>query len=138
LITARQALEQGREVLATPGDVTRSTSEGCNLLIRDGAIPVLGPDDLIEAISLILGPPPVSRESARHGDRLVDALGPVGRSIDALVSTLNLPVSDVLAQIVRLEADGVVVQSGGIVLRRMTPTAGTGIVPAGGRTSEER
>ncbi len=118
LITARRALEQGREVLATPGDVTRSTSEGCNLLIRDGAIPVLGPDDLIEAISLILGPPPVSGEPVGQGDALVDALGPVGRSVDSLVSTLEMPVSEVLAQIARLETDGLVVQSGGIVHRR--------------------
>jgi DNA processing protein len=58
LITARLALEQGREVFAVPGDVDRETSMGCNLLIRDGALPVLGPGDLIESLGLILGPPP--------------------------------------------------------------------------------
>lgn len=58
LISAGYALTQGIPVLAVPGDVRRATSTGCNLLIRDGAHPVLDPDDLVEELSLILGPPP--------------------------------------------------------------------------------
>jgi DNA processing protein len=122
LITARRALEQGREVLATPGDVTRLTSEGCNLLIRDGAIPVLGPEDLVEAVSLILGPPPVPTKAVAVGDALVDALGPLGRTADSLADTLALPVSEVLAHIARLETRGVVVQCGGVVSRCREPS----------------
>lgn len=118
LITARLALEQGRDVLAVPGDVDRPTSEGCNLLIRDGAIPVLGPDDLVEAISLILGPPAVASGPRPFGDDLVDSLGPFGQTVDALATNLGLPVSDVLAQLARLETSGVVVRSGGLVMRR--------------------
>ncbi|MDH3396356.1 MAG: DNA-processing protein DprA, partial [Acidimicrobiia bacterium] len=118
LITARLALEQGRDVLAVPGDVDRPTSEGCNLLIRDGAIPVLGPDDLVEAISLILGPPAVASDPRPFGDDLVDSLGPFGQTVDALATNLGLPVSDVLAQLARLETSGVVVRSGGLVMRR--------------------
>ena len=57
LITARLALDQGVSVFVVPGDVGRDSSRGCNLLIRDGAHPVLDPDDLIEELSLILGPP---------------------------------------------------------------------------------
>lgn len=57
LITAMLAAEQGREVFAVPGDVGREASVGCNRLIRDGAVPVLGVDDLVEALSLVLGPP---------------------------------------------------------------------------------
>jgi DNA processing protein len=116
LITARCALEQGREVLATPGDVTRSTSEGCNLLIRDGAIPVFDPEDLIEAISLILGPPPLTTGPAPTGDRLIDSLGPVGRTVDSLASTLGLSVSELLADIARLETSGLVAREGGMVV----------------------
>ena len=138
LITARRALEQGREVLATPGDVGRSTSEGCNLLIRDGAIPVLGPEDLVEAISLILGPPPVASAPVAVGDALVDALGPVGRTVDSLAGTLALPVSEVLARVARLETRGVVVQSGGIVSRRGGPCAGVGEGRTRREESEER
>ena len=57
LITANLAMEYGISVFAVPGDVDRDTSVGCNLLIRDGAHPVLDPADLIEELALILGPP---------------------------------------------------------------------------------
>src|SRR5690606_40552014 len=67
LITARLAAEQGREVFAVPGDVQRRTSVGTNLLIRDGALPILGADDLIEALTLVMGPPPIRSEERRVG-----------------------------------------------------------------------
>ncbi len=57
LITARLALEQGREVLAVPGHPFDARASGCNMLIRDGAILVRGTDDVISA----LGPPPDTR-----------------------------------------------------------------------------
>jgi len=57
LITATKAMEYGITVFAVPGDVDRESSVGCNLLIRDGAHPVLDPGDLVEELSLILGPP---------------------------------------------------------------------------------
>ena len=138
LITARRALEQGREVLATPGDVTRSTSVGCNLLIRDGAIPVLDPDDLIEAMSLILGPPPAADGPVPQREPLLDALGPLGLTVDSLVSALDLPVSEVLAQIARLENDGLVSQSGGVVLPRRVPNRRSGTAEGGTLKSGER
>jgi DNA processing protein len=53
LITARIALEYGVPVYAVPGDVDRSTSTGTNLLIRDGAFPVLGPEDLAQVLDLL-------------------------------------------------------------------------------------
>lgn len=53
LITARIALDYGVPVYAVPGDVDRSTSVGTNLLIRDGAFPVLGPEDLAEVLDLL-------------------------------------------------------------------------------------
>jgi DNA processing protein len=55
LITAVKAAEYGIPVFAMPGDVDRKSSEGCNLLIRDGAFPVLEPDDLVEELGLVLG-----------------------------------------------------------------------------------
>ncbi len=66
LITANCALDHDRPVFAVPGDIRRRSSEGCNLLIRDGAHPVLDPDDLIEELALVLGPPP-GRPSYRTG-----------------------------------------------------------------------
>jgi DNA processing protein len=55
LITAVKAAEYGIPVFAMPGDVDRRTSEGTNRLIRDGAFPVLDPDDLIEELGLVYG-----------------------------------------------------------------------------------
>ncbi len=133
LITARRALEQGREVLATPGDVTRETSEGTNLLIRDGAVPVFGPDDLVEAISLILGPPPAACRAVKSDDRLVDSLGPIGRTVDSLAEELGIPIGDVLARVARLETSGAVVRSGGVVRHgELLPTP----IPAGNQRTE--
>ncbi len=50
LITARTALDQGAEVLAVPGHPFDARAAGANMLIRDGATLVRGPEDVIEAI----------------------------------------------------------------------------------------
>ncbi|HEX2420796.1 MAG TPA: DNA-processing protein DprA [Acidimicrobiia bacterium] len=89
LITARLALELGRDVLAVPGDINRAVSEGSNLLIRDGAHPVLGPEDLIETLAYILGPPPRTPPSPPARAEDVDALiersgGPIGETLASL------------------------------------------------------
>lgn len=47
-ITAGLALEQGRDVYAVPGNITSPYSQGTNRLIKDGAIPLLSPEDLLE------------------------------------------------------------------------------------------
>lgn len=48
LITARLALEQGKDVFAVPGDLVHSSFLGTNKLIRDGAIAVFSPNDILE------------------------------------------------------------------------------------------
>jgi len=50
LITARLALDLGREVLAVPGRITDELAQGTNELVRDGAVPVTHPADVFEAI----------------------------------------------------------------------------------------
>ena len=52
LITADLALDEGREVLAVPGQITSSLSRGTNALLRLGATPVTGAADVLEAIGL--------------------------------------------------------------------------------------
>jgi DNA processing protein len=93
LITARLALELGRDVLAVPGDINRTVSEGCNLLIRDGAHPVLGPEDLIETLTYILGPPP--KTPVRRPARVED--------VDKFIERSEGPVGETLAKLTRSE-----------------------------------
>lgn len=50
LNTAAHALEQGREVFAVPGDINRPLSKGCNRLIKQGATPYLGVDDVLNML----------------------------------------------------------------------------------------
>lgn len=50
LNTAAHALEQGRDVFAVPGDITRPMSRGCNRLIQQGAMPYLEPDDVLSLL----------------------------------------------------------------------------------------
>ncbi|MDF1594653.1 MAG: DNA-processing protein DprA [Acidimicrobiia bacterium] len=114
LITARSAIEHGREVLAVPGDVDRPASEGCNLLIRDGAIPVLGAQDLVAAVSLVLGPP--AGATVRKYSDLVALIGPIGRTVDWIVEQTGRRVADVLADLARLEAAGEIHRTNGLVV----------------------
>jgi DNA processing protein len=116
LITARMGLEQGREVFAVPGDVDRVSSEGCNLLIRDGAHPVLGADDLVEALSLLPDAPRRPARGAACLDPLVDLAGPVGRPVEWLASQLECPMPELLARIARLELEGLVRLEGELVV----------------------
>lgn len=109
LITARLAAEIGRDVLVVPGDVDREASEGCNRLIRDGAIPVLGAEDLLEELSLILGPPP---ETGR-----TDEMGlPTGWThLDDLPSLWSLTTAEALVRLGKLEIEGRVTRDGDMV-----------------------
>lgn len=52
LHTARFALEQGKTVMAVPGNITSPTSEGCNNLIKSGAVPVTGTSDVFFALKM--------------------------------------------------------------------------------------
>ena len=53
LITAKHAAEQGRTVYAVPGNINSTMSMGCNLLIRDGAVPLIIIDDMIRDIGAV-------------------------------------------------------------------------------------
>ena len=51
LITAEFAIEQGKDVFAIPGDITREQSKGCNELIKDGAILITSSQEILNSIS---------------------------------------------------------------------------------------
>lgn len=79
LITVDMALEQGREVYAVPGRVTDRLSDGCNRLIKQGAAPLLAPEELIEELERLKerkreerknSVPPPEKLHTRQWDRL--------------------------------------------------------------------
>lgn len=105
LITARLGAEMGRPVFVVPGDVDRQMSEGCNRLIRDGAHPVLGPTDLVEELSLVVGPP-LPPTNTDHG------VPATGVSIGELPGIWSLSITEALVKLGRLELEGKVKRVG--------------------------
>ena len=112
LITARLAMEQGRDVFAVPGDIDRAVSEGCNRLIADGAIPVTSIDDLLEGLGFLraanLGAPTIPG---------LEVLGPLGATSDEIAARLGLDPTATRVQVGRWEALGVVRRRGELVER---------------------
>jgi DNA processing protein len=130
LISARHAMEHGREVYAVPGPVTSRMSRGCHRLIRDGAKLVENVDDVLEE----LGPLPaaVPREDGRgevlhpaelqlneQETQVLLAIGVEPISIDNVVAATGLPVQRVLATMSVLEMRKLVRRvSGNLIVRR--------------------
>jgi DNA processing protein len=118
LITAARALEQGRLVLAVPGDVDRDTSRGCNLLIRDGAHPVLDVDDLLTSLTFALGLPPNRPEAGENADPILRLVRGGGMTLEALAVTLGCSAAEAIRRASVLEAGGLVDVEGGVVTAR--------------------
>jgi DNA processing protein len=115
MITVGTALDQGREVFAVPGEVTRTTSTGTNRLLKDGANLVTCVDDILEVLgiagSLSAGKPPeVEGEVASAVVRLLSE-GPA--HIDEMVRRLGLSVSALQGELLVLEMLGHVVRRPG-------------------------
>lgn len=102
LITARLALDLGREVMATPGRITDELALGTNALIADGAIPVTHPDDVLEALGLAGG----GRERTRPAARAVPrGLAPEATALDAALDEVDARAPEALAELARLPVD---------------------------------
>ena len=122
LITADFALELGREVFAVPGEVTSALSAGTNDLLRQGAAPLLGAADVLEALGVAPQPSaPVAVSAAAAPVLAALADGPLG--IDQLVHRTRIPTGDVAAALVELELAGLVAPADGLyrVSRGRTP-----------------
>jgi DNA processing protein len=118
LLTARHALEQGREVFAVPGPITSEKSQGTNRLIQEGAKLVATVADVTEELQLDLrgtSPPPEPSPSdpgelPEEARALFQSLTRDPRHIDDLASAANLPTGRALSLLLSLELAGFVRQ----------------------------
>jgi len=136
LITARDALDQGRDVLAVPGHPFDARASGCNMLIRDGASLVRNVDDILEvlgtahqpasaanpiasqvALMPAPAPRPLRKIAALH-QQILARLGPSPVAEDQLIRDLSAPAAQVAPVLVDLELDGHIARRPGGLLTR--------------------
>ena len=119
LITARLALEQGREVLAVPGSPLDPRAEGTNTLLKQGAALVTEVSDVVSVMRPILGQPfsvqeltpiealPAPAEpDASIRERIIALLGPTPVAIDDLVRLSGTCPAAVRTTLLELEIAG--------------------------------
>ena len=112
LITAKQALEQGRDVLAIPGSIHSAQAKGCHALIKQGAKLVESAQDVLEELRMPdpFAQVPLALDAATahtaSEDELLSLMGhdPVG--LDALQARCGWPTAQLQAQLLELELMG--------------------------------
>lgn len=130
LVTARTALEQGREVFALPGPLGSPGSEGPHWLIKQGATPVTTVEDILENLQYGRYPLPDETENSNYSpDRELTALpfpellanvGDEVTPVDVVAERAGQPVPVTVAQLLELELAGWIaaVPGGYVRLRR--------------------
>lgn len=120
LITARFALEQGKDVFAVPGSIMSETSAGTNELLKQGARMVRGAQDVIEELAPVLkgfinksAPAQNAVELDEEEKGLCGFLKGDPMHVDELARASGRPVSEVLAMLLGLELKGVIKQMEG-------------------------
>jgi DNA processing protein len=119
LITADFALEDGRDVMVVPGEITSAVSAGSNALLRLGATPVTAAADVLEAYGIeptVEAPVPVAGLAGELLHRIAD--GPA--SIDELARAAGVAPGDVAAALIELELAGRVDESDGVYRATVT------------------
>ncbi|NWF98864.1 MAG: DNA-protecting protein DprA [Nitrospirae bacterium] len=115
LITAKFANDYGREVFAIPGAITSKNSKGTNNLIKEGALLVQQPDDILEELAPVLKgfiktEHKVKIELSNDEKILCNLLSGEPRQIDDIARQSAFPASKVLAILLGLELKGIVKQ----------------------------
>ncbi|MBO0716404.1 MAG: DNA-protecting protein DprA, partial [Rhizobiales bacterium] len=126
LITARLALEQGREVFAVPGSPLDPRAEGTNSLIKQGATPVTEADDIVAVLRPIIGADLPAREDDAHEAEkssaepapderanVIALLSPAPVSIDDLIRLSGSSPRIVRMVLLELEIAGRIERHGG-------------------------
>jgi DNA processing protein len=129
LITARLALEQGREVFAVPGSIDAAGSRGANKLIKQGAKLIENTDDILEEILPQIeqkmplksfSPPDPLQSSNPHVEtlnateqKLYDLVSKKRIHIDDLISLTGFSSPDILSALTTMELKGIVRQHPG-------------------------
>ena len=114
LHTARFALEQGKTVMAVPGNITSPISEGTNNLIKSGAVPVTSADDVFFALG-IDGPATANRQfKGSASEKMVLSFIKNGLSAqDELAEATELDSRELASALTMLEIEGLVRPAGG-------------------------
>lgn len=131
LITAKLAAEQGKLVFAIPGHIYSEHHQGCHQLIREGAILVDHPEQVLEDLALptqwqnqqqieqskSVPELEVQIDLPTHLAPLYTQLDWVGQNIDQLIAKLRLDISTLTSQLMELELLGFCIQQAGLYLR---------------------
>lgn len=136
LITVKDALEQGREVMAVPGHPVDGRAGGCNRLIREGATLIRNVEDVLDVLDRIRPDsdtaktthtpdqtPPQSEAQARPSPQALNAailrlLGPTPIHEDMVIRDMGLSAAVISPALVALELDGAVQRHpGGLISR---------------------
>lgn len=121
LITARLAVEAGREVFAIPGSIHAPQSRGCHHLLKQGAKLVETAQDIVEELrgARPAQPAQSSAEPGAADDPLLDALGHDPVTLDTLMARTGASAAELTVRLLELELDGRVARlPGGLYQRR--------------------
>ena len=118
LITASQAIEQGRSVYAVPGHINAPSAMGSNRLIQQGAKLVMSANDILDDLQILLPETKPSPEAAvrplpplsEEERRIYDAINSSETPIDQIAAKCDLPSATVSSTLLRLELKRLVKQ----------------------------
>lgn len=117
LITARLAVESGREVFAVPGPVTSNLSQGPIELIREGARIVFDPKEILEELGMGKFQIPnyklQNKDLSEDERQVLKVLENETRHIDEIGRLLNFPSAKISATLLKMEISGLVQSLGG-------------------------